>query len=87
MEALAVPPSEHEAAGELVNNNDLPILDDVVGILLHHAVGLDCLVDVVVDGGVTVGLIIHDMDKPARQKAYAADITYGTPPPWRCPWR
>ena len=28
--------------------------------------------------GLTVGLIIHDMDKPARQKAYAADITYGT---------
>ena len=28
--------------------------------------------------GLTVGLIIHDMDKPARKKAYAADITYGT---------
>ncbi len=28
--------------------------------------------------GLTVGLIIHDMDKPARQRAYAADITYGT---------
>ena len=28
--------------------------------------------------GLTVGLIIHDMDKPARQAAYAADITYGT---------
>jgi len=28
--------------------------------------------------GLTVGLIIHDMDKSERQKAYAADITYGT---------
>ena len=28
--------------------------------------------------GLKVGLIIHDMDKAARQEAYAADITYGT---------
>ena len=28
--------------------------------------------------GLKVGLIIHDMDKVARQEAYAADITYGT---------
>ena len=28
--------------------------------------------------GLTVGLIVHDMDKAARQAAYAADITYGT---------
>ena len=28
--------------------------------------------------GLKVGLIIHDMDKAARQDAYAADITYGT---------
>ena len=28
--------------------------------------------------GLTVGLIIHDMDYPARKAAYAADITYGT---------
>ena len=28
--------------------------------------------------GLSVGLIIHDMDKAERQKAYAADITYGT---------
>ena len=28
--------------------------------------------------GLTVGLIIHDMDKKQRQDAYAADITYGT---------
>ena len=28
--------------------------------------------------GLTVGLIIHDMDPSERKKAYAADITYGT---------
>ena len=28
--------------------------------------------------GLTVGLIIHDMTNEERQKAYAADITYGT---------
>ena len=28
--------------------------------------------------GLTVGLIIHDMNKEERQKAYHADITYGT---------
>ncbi len=28
--------------------------------------------------GLTVGLIIHGMDKPAKQEAYAADITYCT---------
>jgi len=28
--------------------------------------------------GLSVGLIIHDMEKEARQAAYAADITYGT---------
>ena len=28
--------------------------------------------------GLSVGLIIHDMDKAQRQQAYAADITYGT---------
>ncbi len=28
--------------------------------------------------GLTVGLIIHGLEKPERQRAYAADITYGT---------
>lgn len=28
--------------------------------------------------GLSVGLIVHDMDFPARRAAYAADITYGT---------
>ena len=28
--------------------------------------------------GLSVGLIVHDMDFPARKAAYAADVTYGT---------
>ena len=28
--------------------------------------------------GLSVGLIVHDLDADERQKAYAADITYGT---------
>src|SRR5437867_4267867 len=28
--------------------------------------------------GLTVGVIQHDMDDPARKEAYAADVTYGT---------
>ena len=28
--------------------------------------------------GLKVGVILHDMEKPERQEAYAADITYGT---------
>jgi preprotein translocase subunit SecA len=28
--------------------------------------------------GLSVGLILHDMDSKARKKAYAADVTYGT---------
>ena len=28
--------------------------------------------------GLTVGLIVHDLDNAARKEAYAADITYGT---------
>ena len=28
--------------------------------------------------GLSVGLIIHDMDNDERRKAYACDVTYGT---------
>ena len=50
VEALAVAPAEHETAGELVNNDDLAVLDDVINVPLHHAVGLDGLVDVEFSG-------------------------------------
>ena len=34
--------------------------------------------------GLDVGLIVHGLDKAQRQKAYAADITYGTNNEMRC---
>ena len=52
MQTLAVAAAEHQSAGELVDDDDLTVLDDVVDIALHRAVSLDGLVDVVRDGGV-----------------------------------
>ena len=60
VQTLAVAASEHEAACELVHNDDLAVLDHIVDVLFHHAVGLDSLVDMVVQGGVLrVGQIFH----------------------------
>jgi hypothetical protein len=47
VQALGVAAAEHEAAGELVDDDDLAVLDHVVDIALHDAVGLDGLIDVV----------------------------------------
>ena len=52
MKTFAVAAAEHQSAGELVDDDDLTVLDDIVDIALHRAVGLDGLVDVVRDGGV-----------------------------------
>ena len=46
-------PARHEAAGELVDDDDLAFLDDVVHIALEDVVGLERLVHVV--QGVDVG--------------------------------
>ena len=52
VEPLIVAAPKHQTAGELVHNDDLAILDHIVDVLLHHAPGLDSLVDVVGQGGV-----------------------------------
>ena len=52
MQTLAVTTSVHDTSGELVDNHNLIVLDNVVDVALHGAVRLDCLVDVVLDGGV-----------------------------------
>ena len=52
VQALVVAAAEHQAAGELVDDDDLAVLDHVVDVALHRAVRLDGLVDVVGDGGV-----------------------------------
>ena len=60
MQALVIPPAKHQAAGELVHNDDLPLPDDVIHVPPHAAVGLDGLVDMVQQGGIfRVGQVFH----------------------------
>ena len=59
VQALVVPAAVHQAAGELVHDDDLAVLHHVLDIPLHHAVGLDGLVDVVLDGDVVrIGQVV-----------------------------
>ncbi len=60
MQALVIAAAVHQAAGELVDDDDLPVFHDVVDIALHEAPGLHGLVDVVRERGVFgVGEIFH----------------------------
>jgi hypothetical protein len=60
MQALGIAAAQHDAAGELVDDEHLAVLDHVVDIALHDAVGLQGLVDVVGEGGVLyIGQVIH----------------------------
>ena len=60
VQTLGVPAAEHEAAGELVHDDHLAVLDHIVHVALHDAVGLDGLVDVVGDGAVfRVGQVVQ----------------------------
>ena len=52
VQAVAVAAAEHEAAGELVDDDDLAVFDDVVNVALHDAVRADGLIDVVHERGV-----------------------------------
>ena len=52
MQTLGVAAAEHQTAGELVHDDDLAVLENVVHVPLHDAVGLDGLIDVVGDGAV-----------------------------------
>ncbi len=52
MEALRITPSGHHAAGELVDDDDLAVLDDVVLVALKQLVGAQCLLHVMHDGHV-----------------------------------
>ena len=50
----------HQPAGVLVDDDDLAVLDHVVHVPVHGAVGLDGLIDVVGEGGVgRVGQVLH----------------------------
>src|SRR5699024_9745771 len=52
MQTLVIAAAEHQTAGELVDNDDLTVTDNVVDIALHDTTSLDGLVDVVHEGGV-----------------------------------
>ncbi len=52
VQPLVVAAAVHEAAGELVHDDDLAVLHHIVDVPLHEAVGPDGLVDVVGQGGV-----------------------------------
>ena len=49
VQSLGITPSLHHAAGELVDDDDLVVLDDVVSVPGKQLVGAECLVDVVDD--------------------------------------
>ena len=47
MQALVVAAADHQAARELIDDDDFAVLDHIVDVLFHDTVGLDGLVDVV----------------------------------------
>ena len=47
MQTVVEAASHHKTAGKLVNDNYLAVLDDIVDIVLHNAVCLQRLIDVV----------------------------------------
>ena len=62
MQTLVVAAADHQASGELVHDDDLTVLDHIVDIPLHHAVGLDGLIDVVGKGHVLGGGKVLDLE-------------------------
>ena len=60
MQTFVVPATVHNAAGELVNDQHLIILDDIIHVTAHHTVGFDGLVDVMQQGHVFgIHQIVH----------------------------
>ena len=57
-------PPVHHPAGELVDDDDLAVLDDIVDVLLEHDVGLQRLVQVVDDLGVGDVVEVAALDQP-----------------------
>ena len=56
VEAAAI----HQTAGELVNDDDLALFDDVVDVTVHNAAGFDGAVNVVAQGHIVgVGQVLH----------------------------
>ena len=62
MQALVVPAADHQAARELIDDDDFAVLHDVVNVPLHHAVGLDGLIDVVGEGHILSSGEVLDLE-------------------------
>ena len=52
MKSGVIPSAVHKSSGELINNNDLAVFNNVVNILFHNAVGFDRLIYMVQQGDV-----------------------------------
>ena len=63
MQAFRIAPALHHAAGELVDDDDLVVLDDVVAVALEHLVRLERLVDVMDDRDV-----LDVVERPALEQ-------------------
>ena len=61
MQPVAVAAARHQAAGELVDDDDLAVLDHVVDVALEEEMGLERLVDVV--DHVHVGQVVEVVDR------------------------
>ncbi len=60
MQTLVVAAAEHQTAGELIDNDDLTVTDNIVHIALHDAARLDGLIDVVLERGIRrVGQVLY----------------------------
>ena len=75
VQALRVAAAVHEAAGELVDDEDLAVLDDVVHVALEHELRLQRLLQVVHQLAGRVGVDVLDAEPAARPS--------GRPPRWR----
>ena len=60
MQAVIEAAAVHQTAGELINDDDLSVLDDVVGVAVHNAAGLDGTVNVMAQGHIiSIGQVLH----------------------------
>ena len=60
VQTVAVATSEHQAAGEIVDDDDLAVLDHIFLVAMHRAMRLQGIVDVVVELVVfLVGQVLH----------------------------
>ena len=78
VQTLVVPAAVHQSAGELVNNDNLPVLNDVVDIPFHNAPGLHGLVDMVRNGGIFRVGKVFNAEKFLRFFNTAGSEGYGT---------